>query len=59
MLGKSPAELTAMGQKARELFDSDRAAFVDNMKDVLEDLRSLLQVAAAAVRIEEAQHVSG
>jgi hypothetical protein len=48
-----------MGKKARELFESDRAAFVDNMKDVLEDLRSLLQVAAAAVRMEEAQHMVG
>jgi hypothetical protein len=55
MLAMSAAELTEMGKKAREQFESDREVFVDNMKDVFEDLRSLLQVAAAAVRMEEAQ----
>jgi uncharacterized membrane protein len=54
VLSKTPAELSEMGQQARALFEADRAAFVDNMKDVFEDLRDLIQVAAAAVRMEAA-----
>lgn len=55
VLAKTPAELAEMGQQARALFEADRAAFVDNMKDVFEDLRDLLQVAAAAVPREAAE----
>lgn len=55
VLAKTPAELAEMGQQARALFEADRAAFVDNMKDMFEDLRDLLQVAAAAVRREAAE----
>lgn len=50
VLAKSPAELIAMGQNARALFEADRYEFVQNMKDVLEDLRDLMQVAEAAAR---------
>lgn len=55
MLAKSAAQLAEMGQQARALFEADRAAFVDSLKDVFEDLRDLLQVAAAAVRREAAE----
>ena len=55
-MGKSAAELAAMGRKARSLFESDRAEFVDHMGDVLELLRVLLQVAEAAAGPGSAQH---
>jgi hypothetical protein len=36
-----------MGKRARALFEADRADFVQRMGDVLQELRSLLQVAEA------------
>lgn len=51
-LAKTSAQLADMGQQARALFESDRTEFVDNMRDVAELLRSLLQVAEAAAGIE-------
>lgn len=37
-----------MGARARGLFESDRAAFVDSLRDVLGELQALLQVAEVA-----------
>lgn len=55
VLAKSPEQLAEMGRKARSLFELDRAAFVDNMRDVLGDLQDLVQVAAAAARMEQSE----
>ena len=52
VLAKSPEQLVDMGRKARALFEADRAAFEENMRDVLGELRDLIQVSEAAASME-------